>query len=217
MLYPRVVRLNGKETLCDDTQCVGYKEHMTQNHRLLFLTGIIGARCITCGGGENDSHNLLMALDSPKLNPDHKPIRIMITSPGGDVDSTFLLIDTMKIIQSPVITIGKFCASAACLLLASGSKRYLYPHAKTMMHLATGQMGGDYKDFAIQNKQMISYQNKIIDLLLSAGVKKSREEILIDIDRDFWLEPKEVIEYGLCDEIITPEIWKELIKEGKDD
>ena len=196
MLYPRVARIGEKDILVDASQMIGYREHMTQEHRILFLSGVIS--------GEMDSQNLLLALDSLS----HKPIKLVITSPGGDLDTTFLFIDTMKLIQSPVITIGRYCASAASLILASGKERYLYPHAKTMLHLATGQMGGDYKDFAIQHKLMVSYQDKIVDILTEAGVKKSRDEILIDIDRDFWLDPQEAIDYGLADKVMKPETWQ---------
>ena len=199
MLYPRITELNGCETLVDDSQMCNFKEHMTQNYRTLFLSGSIT--------GETDSRHLLLALDTLS----HDPITIHITSPGGDLDSTFLIIDTMKLIKSPVITIGEYCASAACLILASGTKRYLYPHAKTMLHLATGQMGGDYKDFAIQHKLMVNYQDKIVNILKDAGVKKSKEEILNDIDRDYWMEPDEAIEYGVADSIMSPEIWQEWI------
>jgi ATP-dependent Clp protease protease subunit len=73
-------------------------------------------------------------------------------------------------------------------------------------------MGGDARDWDIQHKQMESYREKIVQILLSCGVKKSREEILNDIDRDFWLEPQEAIEYGLADAMMTPEIWREWIK-----
>jgi len=198
MLYPRITELNGYKTLVEDSQMCGFKEHMTQNYRTLFLSGTIT--------GETDSRHLLLSLDTIS----HDPIMMYITSPGGDLDTTFLMIDTMKLIQSPVITVGEFCASAACLILASGEKRYLFPHAKTMLHLATGQMVGDYKDFAIQHKLMASYQDKIVDILRDAGVKKSKDEILSDIDRDFWLEPSEAISYGLADEILTKEKWGEM-------
>src|SRR3990167_9749846 len=201
MLYPRIATLNNKETLVGDGQMCGFKEHMTQAHRNLFFDGPIT--------GSAEGRHLLLALDSLS----HDPITINITSPGGDLDSAFLIIDTMKLIKSPVITTGEYCASAACLILASGTKRYLYPHAKTMLHLATGQMGGDYKDFAIQHKLMCDYQDKIVDILRAAGVKKSKEEILIDIDRDFWLEPDDAVAYGLADGILTPEIWKSWFKE----
>ena len=186
-MYPRTVILNEKEELVHEQQLEGYREHLTRQHRVVFLNGVIT--------GTFELHDMIMALDSIS----HDPIKIIITSPGGDLDSTFLLIDTLKLVQAPVITIGRYCGSAACLILASGKERYLFPHAKTMLHLATGQMGGDYKDFAIQHKLMISYQDKIVDILTKMGVKKSREEILIDIDRDFWLDPQEAINYGLAD------------------
>ncbi len=203
MLYPRIVTLNGREVLVDDAQLCGYKEHMTQEHRMLFLSGVLT--------GETDSHNLLMALDTLS----HKPIKIMITSVGGDLDSAFLFYDTMKMIKSPIITIGRYCASAAAMLLAAGSKRYLFPHAKVMLHLPSGQMGGDAKDWEIQHKEMQKYKSRMVDTLCECGATKSREEILKDIDRDFWLEPKETIDYGLSDEILTPKKWAELVKEGK--
>jgi len=98
MLYPRIGKLNGKEALVGDDQMCGLKEHMTQKHRNLFLDGAIT--------GSTAGRHLLLALDSLS----HDPITINITSPGGDLDSTFLMIDTMKLLKSPVITIGEYCA-----------------------------------------------------------------------------------------------------------
>lgn len=200
MLYPRVAVLDGKQHLVFDNQICGYKEHMGLKHRIIYMSGIIT--------GETDSRNYMMAMDTLS----HDPIKVVITSSGGELDSTFLLYDTIKIIKSPVITIGQYCASAAAILLAAGSKRYLYPHAKVMLHLPAGQMGGDAKDWDIQHRQMTQYRKKVVDILCECGAKKSREEILSDIDRDFWLEPSEAIEYGLADEIMTKEIWEEMIK-----
>ena len=99
------------------------------------------------------------------------------------------------------------------MLLAAGSKRYLYPHAKVMLHLPSGQMGGDARDLEIQHRQMGVYRDKVIDILCDCGAKKNRTEILGDMDRDYWLEPQEAIDYGLADEILTPEIWRSWIKE----
>ena len=200
MLYPRIAQVNDCNVLVDDTQCVGYKEHMADCHRILFLSGIIT--------GEMDNHNLLMTLDSLS----DEPIKLIITSPGGDLDATFLLYDTIKSMRSPVITVGRYCASAAAILLAAGSKRYLYEHSKVMLHLPAGQMLGDSKDWDIQHNQMGKYRNTVVDILCKCGAKKSRGEILNDIDRDFWMEPKEAIEYGLADEIWSPEVWRGWIK-----
>ncbi len=203
MLYPRVTNLQDQDVLVDDTQMVSYKEHMTQKYRILYMDGIIT--------GDSAPRQLLGALDTPELNPEHKPIKLFITSPGGDLDTTFLFYDVMKRIKSPIITIGDYCASAAAILLAAGSKRYLSPHAKVMLHLPAGQMGGDARDWDIQHKQMEQYRNRVVDILIECGSKKNHEEILEDIDRDYWMEPDEAIAYGLADEILTPEVWAEWV------
>ena len=197
MLYPRQTK-DGELVL--DTQMVSWKEHLSQEYRILSFDGVIT--------GDTSPRQLLRALDSLS----HDPIKIFITSPGGELDSTFLFYDTMKMIKSPIITIGEYCASAAAIILAAGSKRYLYPHAKVMLHLPAGQMGGDAKDWDIQHRQMVQYRNRVVDILIECGVKKSREEILADMDRDYWLDPLEAISYGLADAIMTPEIWQEWIK-----
>jgi len=203
MLYPRTVCINGKDELVTNDQMVTYREHLTQEHRILCLSGVIT--------GETDSRHLLLALDSLS----HDPIKIIITSPGGDLDTTFLMYDTIKSLQSPIITIGEYCASAAAILLAAGSKRYLRPHAKVMLHLPAGQMGGDARDWDIQHRQMGKYRKTVVDILCECGVKKSSEEILSDIDRDYWMEPKEAIAYGLADEIMSKEVWQNMVEGGK--
>ena len=204
MLYPRVTNLQGVDKLVSDDQCVSYKEHMTQEYRTLYLDGVIS--------GDSSPRQLLGALDTLS----HDPIKLFITSPGGDLDTTFLFYDVMKRIQSLVITIGDYCASAAAILLAAGSKRYLSPHAKVMLHLPAGQMGGDARDWDIQHKQMEKYRKAVVDILRECGVKKSPEEILTDIDRDYWMSAEEAIDYGLADEIMTKEIWQNMIGGNND-
>lgn len=201
MLYPRITNLQGKDVLVNDNQMVGYKEHMTQKHRTLYFDGLIT--------GDSSPRQLLGVLDTLS----HEPIKLFITSPGGDLDSTFLFYDVMKRIKSPIITIGDYCASAAAIFLAAGTKRYLSPHAKVMLHLPAGQMGGDARDWDIQHKQMEKYRNKIVDILIECGAKKSHTEILNDIDRDYWMEPDEAINYGLADEVLTAKTWQEWIEE----
>jgi ATP-dependent Clp protease protease subunit len=200
MLYPRIARVDDRDVLVEDSQMIGYKEHMTQEYRILYLDGVIS--------GDSSPRQLIGALDTLS----HEPIKLFITSPGGDLDTTFLFYDVMKRIQSPIITIGDYCASAAAIILAAGSKRYLSPHAKVMLHLPAGQMGGDARDWDIQHKQMEKYRNRVVDILIECGAKKSKDEILDDIDRDYWLEPSEAIAYGLADEVIDNKVWGEMIK-----
>lgn len=202
MLYPRVTT-DGK--LVSEDQVVGYKEHFTKKYRILFMAGVII--------GESDFHNLLLTLDSLS----HEPIKIVINSPGGDLDSTFLLYDTMKLIQSPVITYGRYCASAAAIILAAGQKRYLSPHSKTMLHLGANFFTRDtaipFQDMKIIQKETKKAQDEVVKVLIDCGVRRTPEQLLIDIDRDFWLEPKDAVEYGLADEMMTTEVWQSWTKE----
>jgi ATP-dependent Clp protease protease subunit len=60
---------------------------------------------------------------------------------------------------------------------------------------------------------MEKYKNRMIDILCENGATKTRAEIIQDMDRDYWMEANEAIEYGLADKIVTPEIWESWIKE----
>ncbi len=196
MIYPRQLE-NGELVLAE--QMVTYLEHMQREHRILFLNGVMTA--------ETSCQDLIMTLDSLS----HKPIRLVITSPGGDLDMAFLLYDTIRMVKSPIETLGRYCASAAAIVLAIGRKRYLYPHAKTMLHLPAGQMAGDSKDWDIQHQQMEGYRNQIVEILCECGAKKMKKEILADMDRDFWMKPQETIEYGLADRIMDKKTWAKWI------
>ena len=151
---------------------------------------------------------MLLAQDSMG----QEPVKIVITSPGGDLDSAFLLYDTIRLMKSPVWTFGRYCASAAVLILAAGKRRLLSKHCKVMLHLPSGQATGDARDWEIQHAEMKKYKNKMVDILIECGVNKSQGDILKAIDRDFWLEPEEAIEYGLADAVMTKEEMEEWLK-----
>jgi len=149
-----------------------------------------------------DAHNCLLALDDLS----HDPIKLVITSVGGDLDSAFLLYDTICLTKAPIYTLGRYCASAAALILAAGKKRYLMPHAKVMLHPHRMAMGGGSlsdTDLEVVRQESKKYKEKMVDILIDCGVKKTPEAILMDIEnKDFWLEPEEAIKYGLADKIM---------------
>ena len=192
MVYPRIQKVTGSDKLVSENQMVGYHEHLAQEHRLLFLTGELGEKL--------DFNTHLLALDSLS----HKPIKLVITSGGGLLDTALILYDTLKLLHSPVYTLGRWCCSAAVLILAVGKKRYLLPHSKVMLHLPFAQLAGDVHLLEIQHRQMQKYREVVVDILLDCGVTRNREQILNDIDREFWLDPVEAIEYGLADAVMAP-------------
>ncbi len=197
MLYPRQTE---KGALVTNEQMVDPREHLAHKHRILFITGAFT--------GETESVNTLLAVDTLG----HNPVKLVITSPGGDLDTTFLMYDTIKMMKSPIVTIGRYCASAAVIILAAGKKRYLFPHAKVMLHLPWTQISGDSREIEIGNKLMQGYKDNIINILQENGVKKTKREILKDIDREHWMNPQEAIDYGVADEIVTPRIMQEWLK-----
>lgn len=194
MLYPR---LDKENRLVADEQLVGVREHLASKHRVLHLSGPITR--------DNELAGVLLALDS--LSTD--PIKLIITSPGGDLDSAYLLYDTLKLLGSPVWTLGRYAASAAVPLLAVGQKRYLLPHAKVMLHLPATyfrEIALEHVELEIYQREAKKYKDRLVEILVECGATKGEEEILGDIDHDFWLEPKEAIEYGLADEVMTKEV-----------
>jgi len=145
----------------------------------------------------------LLALDAEKV----APIRLFIDSPGGLVSSGMMLIDIIKLIKSPVYTIGKSCQSMAALVLASGEPghRYVLPHARVMLHLPWGGTSGDAREIEIQAKEMNVLKEQLVQILIENGVRKTKKKILEDIDREFWMNAGEAIKYGVADEVLTRE------------
>jgi len=141
-----------------------------------------------------------------------EPIKIFISSPGGLVTSTISLYDTIKTLGVPVYTIGRFCASGGTVLLAAGTKRYLLPHAKVMLHLISGGMEGGLELMQVQAREARRDMDVMIDLLQDCGVKHGRAQILKDIRVDKWMSAQEAINYGLADEVLTQGIMQEWLQ-----
>lgn len=138
-------------------------------------------------------------------NPD-KDINVYINSPGGDITALFAIYDTMQFIKNDIATIclGQ-AASAAAVLLAAGTKgkRLALPHARVLLHQPYGQM--DYAqvtDLEIAAKEILRMR-ELMEQILSKHTGQPAERIHIDTDRDFVLEAKDALEYGVIDEIIT--------------
>lgn len=135
-----------------------------------------------------------------------KPITFFINSPGGVVTSGMVVYDTMKLISSPVHTICMgLAASMGSLLLSGGEKghRKIYPSGRVMIHQPSiGGQGiyGQSDDIQIQARE-IARTKELGALILAENCNKSLQQIMIDFDRDKWMNAKESIEYGIVDGI----------------
>lgn len=133
-----------------------------------------------------------------------KDITIYINSPGGDVFSGLAIIDTMNYIKPDVSTICMgMAASMGAMLLAAGTKgkRYALPNAEVMIHQPLGGARGQASDIEITAKHIIRIKDQLADMLVE-GTGQSKEKILQDMDRDYWMMASEAKKYGLVDKVI---------------
>lgn len=160
--------------------------------RIIFLTGEIDDTI------SNIIISELLYLD----NISHENIYLYINSPGGVITSGMGIYDTMRFIESKVITIGVgMCASMAAFLLSSGDERYILPNAEVMIHQPLGGAQGQATDIKIAAERIIKLKEKL-NRILSNNTHQPIEKIYEDTERDNFLNAKEAKEYGLIDDII---------------
>jgi ATP-dependent Clp protease protease subunit len=136
-----------------------------------------------------------------------KPIYFFINSPGGVITSGMAIYDVMRMISSPVYTITMgMAASMGAILLTAGEKghRYVFEHAKVMIHqpLISGQIVAPAIDIKIHAEEIKKTRDELNRIIAqTTGQPLSRVEK--DTDRDYYLDGKGAVEYGLADKVLT--------------
>lgn len=145
----------------------------------------------------------LLLLDADKSGEE---IKFYINSPGGVVTSGMVIYDTMQMLKSPISTICMgLAASMGSILLSGGVKgrRFIYKHGEVMIHQPSlgGHIQGVSADLEIQAIQTRKVK-EIGARILAENCGKTIDQIMKDFDRDYWMDAKEAIEYGIVDGII---------------
>ncbi|MHC4637204.1 MAG: ClpP family protease [Planctomycetota bacterium] len=170
-------------------------DDMLLENRILFLIGEINYVRAT---------EVIMKLLHLDNNKPGTEISLYINSPGGSVDDTMAIYDTMSFISSPVATycIGR-AQSGAAIILASGTKgkRHALPHAKVMLHQPWGGVTGQAADIKIQAEEIIKSKT-MINEILSKHTGLPVEKIAKETERDRYMSADEAKEYGLVDEVL---------------
>jgi len=133
-----------------------------------------------------------------------KDITMYINSPGGSVVSMWSIIDTMNLIKPDVSTVCVgMAASAASLVLANGAKgkRYALPNAEIMIHQPLGGARGQASDIEIQAKSIIKTKI-LLHKFMAEKTGQPVKKIEKDMDRDYFLDAKEALDYGIVDKIL---------------
>lgn len=142
----------------------------------------------------------LLFLDSQ----DHADINFYINSPGGSVYDGLAILDTMNLVKSDVATYGVgLQASMGAVLLANGAKgkRYMLPHAKTMIHQPSSGTKGKVTDMEIDLKESLAVKDELVELMSKATGQKPAK-IREDMERDYWMKPSEAKAYGIIDHVV---------------
>ena len=172
-------------------------EKLFLEKRTVYLWGVVDDK----SAKEVVSKLLLLDADKPGAE-----IKLYINSPGGVVTSGMVIYDTMSLIQSPVSTICMgLAASMGSILLSAGKKgkRFIYPHGEVMIHQPSigGYFQASSADIEIQAAQMAKTK-EIGAVILAANCGKTKEQIYKDFDRDYWMDAKEAVEYGIVDKVL---------------
>jgi ATP-dependent Clp protease protease subunit len=165
-------------------------------NRIIFLQGVIV---------DESANELVMKLLYLQSENRRKDIHFYINSPGGSVNATLAIYDTMQILTCPVATycVGQ-AASGGAVLLAGGTKgkRFILPHAKVMIHQPYGNVGGQVSDIEIQAEQILKTRDTL-NQILAAHTGKPIDVIAKDTDRDFYMTADEAKAYGIVDDLLT--------------
>jgi len=135
----------------------------------------------------------------------HDPIRVMISSQGGHVDSGYAIHDMLRFIESPIITIGAgWVASIAVPILfgAPKERRYSLPNTRFLLHQPTGGAGGQASDIRIEAEEILKVREKL-NGLIAAETGQDIERVTQDSDRNFWMDAEQAKEYGLIGQVVT--------------
>jgi len=154
----------------------------------------------------------MLYLDNLKRNSE---ISLYINSPGGTVDDTMAIYDTIRFVSSPVATycIGR-AQSGAAVILAAGTKgrRHGLPHAKVMLHQPWGGVSGQAADIKIQAEEILKAK-RMINEILSKHTGQPVERIATETERDRYMTAEEALNYGLIDEVLHEEEKKDKQKD----
>ena len=146
---------------------------------------------------------LHLAYEDPKAD-----ISLYINSPGGSVSDGLAIYDTMQFIAPDVATYGiGLQASMGALLLSSGAKgkRYLLPNARVMIHQPSSGTQGKVTDQEISLREAIRLKELLAEIT-AKNTGRKLTKVKADMERDFWMDAQEAVDYGIVDTIIRTHV-----------
>lgn len=172
----------------------GFLEEKAFESRFVFIMGPINDVVA------KDTARRLIALSAAS----DAPINILLSSPGGHVESGDVIHDIVKFIRAPVNMIGTGWVASAGTHIFLGvplERRVCLENTRFLIHQPSGGMGGQATDIAIQAKEIVRMRERIARVI-ARETGQPLEKVQVDIDRDFWMSAEEAIAYGLVSRVI---------------
>lgn len=134
---------------------------------------------------------------------DRTPIKVMLSSPGGDLYTMLGIADTILMSKTPIYTCAvSLAASAACVILIVGHKRFAFPHAHGMWHSGSAGLSGSMEQVQSATKHLDGIESQMQELLLSK-TKIDAKKLKRMKDKDWYFTAEEMLENGLVDRIVS--------------
>ncbi len=133
------------------------------------------------------------------------PITMLISSPGGHVESGDAIHDMINFVRAPVTTVGTgwvASAGAHIFLAPPKERRVCLPNTRFMIHQPAGGAGGQATDIAIQAKEILRTRERIARVI-AVQTGKPLEKVLSDMERDHWMSADEAVAYGIVSRVIA--------------
>ncbi len=91
----------------------------------------------------------------------------------------------------------------ATWLLAAGERgdRVASENAQIMIHQGRTLMGGSYSDLKINMEEFERTQMRMVRVLCR-HTGRDKETIAKAIERDYWMNPHEALEFGIVDRVV---------------
>lgn len=132
------------------------------------------------------------------------PITMLVSSPGGHVESGDAIHDMIRFVRAPVTTVGTgwvASAGAHIFLAPPKERRVCLPNTRFMIHQPAGGAGGQATDIAIQAREILRTRERIARVI-ARQTGKTYEAVLADMERDFWMNADEAVAYGIVSRVI---------------
>jgi len=133
-----------------------------------------------------------------------EPIRLLLHSQGGHVESGDTLFDVIRFVRAPVYILGTgWVASAGALIFAAAAKerRFALPNTRFLLHQPLGGVGGQASDIEIEARQILQMRQRL-NAIFAEATGRSTEEIESDTDRNHWMSANEARAYGLVGAVV---------------